>query len=267
MGGYSATRRVGWLLDGGGGVWFDSSGGRWFSSLSESSAINSSPPLSVDAAAAAASAQTQWVPSLQNPHGSGIRETVSENAGVASGGGFVMYAVVKSVSNSSGKARSTEGVVRVRLGVLLLGDVGLFELILWLLAAGKMDDAAAVMQAQLPVLLQRPQPRGSGLLGREEDILRELRRRSETGGIGVPAQRTFSMSSVQAQLAPHGGVSWPDDGAGEATWVRKLLVVVDRCWCPAWSSRSSSSSFWRDSSLTWHWMFAFASSALLAASC
>lgn len=90
---------------------------------------------------------------------------VSENAGA--GGGLVIYAVVKSVSSSSSNAKSAEWVVRVRLGVLLLGDVGLFGLLLLLLllsTGGYMDAAASVMHAQFPVLLQRPHPRGSGLL-------------------------------------------------------------------------------------------------------
>lgn len=56
---------------------------------------------------------------------------VPENAGA--GGGLVIYAVVKSVSSSSSDTKSTEWVVRVRLGVLLLGDVGLFGLLLLLL--------------------------------------------------------------------------------------------------------------------------------------
>lgn len=46
-------------------------------------------------------------------------------------------------------------------------------------------------------------------------------------GAAVRAQGTFSGSSAQAQPAPHIGVSWPEDGVGEATWVRKLLVGVD----------------------------------------
>lgn len=127
-----------------------------------------------------------------------------------------------------------------------------------------MDAAASVMHAQFPVLLQRPHPRGSGLLWREGERLRALRRRRGTKGAAVRVQGTFSRSSVQAQLAPHIGVSWPEDGAGEATWVRKLLAGVD-C-SPALSCRSSSSSFWRDSSLTLQWPFSFASSVLLAAS-
>lgn len=90
----------------------------WCSSLSESSVINIPLPT------AAASAHTQCVPSLQNPHGSGILAMPSENAGAT--GGLVIYAVVKSVSSSSDGDRLTEGVVRVRFGVLLLGDIGLF---------------------------------------------------------------------------------------------------------------------------------------------
>lgn len=193
---------------------------------------------------------------------------LSENAGAA--GGFVIYAVVKSVSSSPGDTRSTEGAVRVRFGVLLLGDVGLFALLpllllLLLLAVGYMDAAASVMQAQFPVLLQRPQPRGSGLPGRVGGRLRALRRRMGTEGAVTRVQRTFSRSSVQTQLTPHVGVSWPDDGAGEATWVKKLLAGVD--WCPNLSCCCSSSSLWRDSSLALQWPFSFASSVLSAASC
>lgn len=53
---------------------------------------------------------------------------LSENVGAA--GGFVIYAVVKSVSSSYNCVKSADGVVRVRFGVLLLGDVGLFGLLL-----------------------------------------------------------------------------------------------------------------------------------------
>lgn len=192
---------------------------------------------------------------------------LSENAGAT--GGFVIYAVVKSVSSSSGNTRSTEGAVRVRFGALLLGDVGLFALLplllLLLLAAGYVDAAASVMQAQFPVLLQRPHPRGSGLLGREGERLRALRRRMGTESAVARVQRTFSRSFVQVQLTPHVGVSWPDDGAGDATWVRKLLAGVD--WCPDLSCCNSSSSLWRDSSLALQWPFSFTSSVLSAASC
>lgn len=70
-----------------------------------------------------------------------------------------------------------------------------------------MDAAASVMQAQFPVLLQRPHPRGSGLLGREGERLRTLRRRMGTEGAVTHVQRAFSRSSVQAQPGPHVGVS------------------------------------------------------------